>query len=113
MQSSEHISAESGSSEKEQLGVDLLLTWQVAEREHASVRSVERWIEKGLPADPATREQIGQLFSQGLLRAIPSHQTIYLIRRSDLYLIPKIRAYPTGTTRPLRGKKTGAGEGQR
>jgi hypothetical protein len=94
------------------VGSDLLLTTQVAKQEHVHPRTVQRWIEKGLPAEKATHEQLGDLVACGLLSSIPPHP-VYLIRKTDLKLIPKIRAYPKETTRPRRGKKTGAGEVER
>jgi hypothetical protein len=90
-------------------GVDFLLTFQVAQREKVAERTVQRWIDKGLPAVLASQKQIGELITSGLLKNVPAHGKVYLIRKTDLHLIPGIRAYPTGTTRPRRGKTTGAG----
>jgi len=95
------------------LGVDVLLTIQVAKSEKVSVRTVERWIDKGLPGELATRVQIGELIAAGLLKNVPPHGNVYLIRQSDLHLIASIRAYPKGTTRPRRGKTTGASTPER
>lgn len=86
------------------VGIDLLLTKQVARREHVSERTVERWIGKGLPARTASQAQIGELVLQGFLQSVPP-QGVYLIHIKDLALVPQIRAYPKGTKRPNRRRK--------
>jgi hypothetical protein len=94
-------------------GIDLLLTRQVAAREQVDPRTVERWIDKGLPAYKATRKQIGILVQEGYLTRLPPHGVILFIKETDLKLIPRIRAYPPDTKRPKRGKTTGAGTPER
>jgi hypothetical protein len=94
-------------------GIDILLTRQVAAREHVDPRTVERWIDKGLPAYKATKAQLGILVQEGYLTRLPPHGVILLIKETDLKLIPRIRAYPSNTKRPRRGKTTGAGTPER
>jgi|SRR5581483_1982621 len=95
-------------------GIDLLLTSQVAKREQVDPRTVQRWIaDKGLPAYKASLAQIGVLVQGGYLSRIPPHGVVLLIKKTDLKLIPQIRAYPSDTKRPRRGKTTGAGTPER
>jgi len=87
-------------------GTDLLLVAQVATRERVNRSTVLRWIEKGFPAEEASREQLGYLIALNLLKSIPQHK-VYLIRSEDLHLIPSFREYPRNTRRPRKGKKVG------
>ncbi len=75
---------------EERLGIEWLLTTQVAKKEGVHPTTVERWIDKGLPAVFATRVQIGQLIAQGFLANNPP-RGVFLIRKADLRLIPIIR----------------------
>jgi len=87
-------------------GTDLLLVSQVADKERVNRSTVLRWIEKGLPTVEASHEQLGYLIAQNLLKSIPQHK-VYLIRVTDLHLIPRFRAYPKHTRRPRKGKRLG------
>ncbi len=96
-----HATSDEGNTLKP--GIDLLLTRQVAKREGVNPVTVLRWIEKGLPAVEASREQLAELVRLKYLENIPPH-SVYLVREEDLALIPQIRAYPKNTRRPRRGK---------
>ena len=87
-----------------------LMVKDVAQTYGVHRSTVLRWIEKGLPAQFATPEQLGQLIALGLLETTPTHG-IYLIPRvANLdEEVKKAKSYPKGSTRPKRGKKTGAG----
>jgi phage terminase Nu1 subunit (DNA packaging protein) len=50
---------------------DLLLVTEVAEQYGVSVRTVERWVEQGLPAQKATNEQLLALLAQKRLKGWP------------------------------------------
>lgn len=58
-----------------------LMVKEVAHMYHVHRTTVLRWIAKGLPAERATKEQLGQLIALGLLETTPTH---------DLYLIPQV-----------------------
>lgn len=96
----------------EVLGTDLLLVSQVARKERVHRTTVLRWIEKGLPAVEANREQLGQMIAIDLLKSVPQHK-VYLIRAEDLGLIPHLREYPDNTTRPRKAKKVGGNARER
>ncbi len=119
MQPDAILSGEAEEPEQEvegQLGIDLFLTRQVAamQKPPVNIKTVERWIEKGLPAYRATRKQKLELFERGLISALPPHKLIYLIREADLEKIPGIRAYPKERkARSLKGTKTGASGAKR
>ncbi len=87
-----------------QPGIDLLLTRQVADREGVNPVTVLRWIEKGLPAMEASPEQLAELVRLKYLENIPPHK-VFLVRETDLTLIPQIRAYPKHTHRHRRDKR--------
>ena len=82
---------------------NVLTVKEVAHRERVNRSTVLRWIEKGLPAQEATREQLGLLIAAARLDTTPTHG-LYLIHKDDLPLIPAIRAYPTGIRRPRKGR---------
>ncbi len=86
------------------LGIDLLVVRQVAERYNVTSRTVERWIEKGLPARKASSQQMGMLFALRYLKGI-TPTGAWLIHVNDLVWVDHIRkpvGYPTG--RPRRSK---------
>ena len=80
---------------------DLLVVAEVAQRYAVSERTVERWIEKGLPAMKATDEQLLHLLWSKRLRGLPP-KGVWLIPRSSLSQIEDIRkkvGYPKGKSR--------------
>ncbi len=97
---------DAGSSDGKQmcLGVDLLMTSEIAQHYHVNPRTVERWITKSKNALPAIRVSDDELRALGYQGNI-SKQGAYLVRRTDLALIPQVRAYPGGTKRLRRGRR--------
>jgi transposase len=80
---------------------DHLVVAEIAERYAVSERTVERWIEKGLPAAKATDEQLLYLLRTKRLRGLPP-KGVWLIPRSGLSRIEDIRkkvGYPKGKPR--------------
>lgn len=62
---------------------DLLLVVETAQQYKVSERTVERWIERGLPAFKATDEQLLHLLGKKRLRGSPP-KGVWLIPRSSL-----------------------------
>ncbi len=80
---------------------DLLVVAEVAERYAVSERTVERWIEKGLPAAKATDEQLLHLLRAKRLQGLPP-KGVWVIPRSSLGQVEDIRkkvGYPKGKPR--------------
>ncbi len=107
---------EASSKDEKQLciGINVLTTSQVAEREKVSLRTVERWITKERNPLPALRVSAEQLRAMGYTGNLyPSPTGVYfLVRVVDLVLIPAVRRYPQNTKRPKRirkGTSTGSG----
>lgn len=103
-----------GGSKQLRIGIDVLTTTQVAQRERVSPRTVERWVTKpqnSLPALRVTAEQMRAMGYSGNLYPSPTG-VYFLIKEPDLALIPSVRRYPRNTKRPKRVRKgttTGAG----
>lgn len=110
--------AGAGRNRQLRIGIDVLTSSQVAERERVTVRTVERWITKEHNALPALRVTAEELLRMGYTGNLyPSSTGVYfLVRKEDLALIPAVRKYPQNTKRPnrvRRGKTTGAGAPER
>jgi hypothetical protein len=80
---------------------DLLLLSEVAEHYGVSVRTVERWVEQGVPAQKATEEQLLRLLAAKRLKGWPP-KGVWLIHSEHLNQIEQIRrpvGYPKGKPR--------------
>src|SRR5712692_1668131 len=86
------------------LGVDLLLTTEIAKQEGVDPTTVLRWITRSQSPLPAIRVSPDELRALGFGGNI-SPRGAYLVRRADLALIPQARAYPKGTKRPRRSRQ--------
>ncbi|SRR5713226_216619 len=86
------------------LGVDLLLTTEIAKQEGVDPTTVLRWITQSQNPLPAIRVSPAELRALGFGGNI-SPRGAYLVRRADLVLIPQARAYPKGTKRPKRSRQ--------
>jgi hypothetical protein len=90
---------------------DLLLITEMAERYGVSVRTVERWVEQGVPAQKATDEQLLALLAAKRLKGWPP-KGVWLIRREHLDQVEQVRkpvGYPKGKPRKAVAE---SGEGQ-
>lgn len=80
---------------------ELLLVTEVAEQYGVSVRTVERWVEQGLPAQKATEEQLLALLASQRLKGWPP-KGVWVIPRESLRQLEAIRkpvGYPKGKAR--------------
>ncbi|GLV54381.1 hypothetical protein KDH_12280 [Dictyobacter sp. S3.2.2.5] len=83
----------------------LLTAKEVADHFRVSVRTVERWIEKGLPAHKATEIQVGELLVQKRIGGLPP-KGIWVIPQSsltDVHGIRKSVGYPAEKKRKQQG----------
>jgi hypothetical protein len=80
---------------------ELLLVTEIAEQYGVSLRTVERWVEQGLPAEKATQEQLLGFLATGRLKGWPP-KGVWVIKREQLSQIAAIRkrvGYPRGKPR--------------
>jgi hypothetical protein len=80
---------------------ELLLVTEVAEQYGVSVRTVERWVELGLPAQKATEEQLLGLLASQRVKGWPP-KGVWVIPRESLSRVEEIRkpvGYPRGKSR--------------
>ena len=80
---------------------DALTAAEVAQEYQVSERTVQRWVERGLPAEKATEGQLLLLLASHRLKGWPPNG-VWLIRRSGLGSLATLRkpvGYPKGKKR--------------
>ena len=80
---------------------EFLLVTEIAAQYGVSIRTVERWVAQGLPAQKATQEQLLGLLAARRLKGWPP-KGVWVIRHEHLSQIAGIRkpvGYPKGKPR--------------
>jgi len=102
--SGEQHNLQAGTTAPLRLGIDLVLTSEIAKRQGVNPTTVLRWITKRRNPLPAIRVSPDELRAMGFQGNL-SPRGAYLVRRADLALIPQMRTYPKGTKRPGRSRR--------
>ncbi len=100
----EQHSRQSGTTAPLRLGIDLVLTSEIAKQQGVNPTTVLRWITRRHNPLPAMRVSPDELQAMGFQGNL-SPRGAYLVRRADLALIPQMRTYPKGTRRPGRSRQ--------
>ena|SRR5713226_3162640 len=100
----EQHSIQAGTTAPLRLGIDLVLISEIAKQQRVDPTTVLRWITRRHNPLPAIRVSPDELRAMGFQGNL-SPRGAYLVRRTDLALIPQMRTYPKGTKRPGRSRR--------